>query len=161
MTELRIHWQRLVESGRTCPRCADTGEDVRAAVAALTAALAPLGITVRLQEEALTLPQFRDEPTASNRILLNDRPVEDWLGGQTGSSQCCDVCGPEDCRTISVDSTTYEAIPQDLVVRAGLLAAQELLAEGRTPCCGPASPSPPGRELPLARTRSGSGTCCS
>lgn len=160
MRELRIHWQRLVESGTTCPRCSDTGEEVRRAVDTLTAALAPIGITVNLQEEALALPRFMDNPVDSNRILVNDRSLEDWLGGQTGQSQCCDVCGTEECRTVSVDGTVYEAIPQDLVVRAGLFAAQELLAEGSTPCCGPAAPSPPGRELPLAATRP-TGTCCS
>lgn len=139
MRDVRIHWQRLVEAGRTCPRCSATGEEVRRAVDTLTAALAPLGIAVQLQEETIALPRFMDDPAASNRILVNDRTLEDWLGGQTGQSRCCDVCGPEDCRTVSVDGTTYETVPQELVVRAGLLAAQEILAEPgpSTSCCEP------------------------
>lgn len=140
MKELTIHWQRLVEQGETCPRCGDTGAQVRTAAATLTAALAPLGITVRLEEGSLSMEQFESAPLESNRILVQGRPVEDWLGGQIGQSECCDVCGPNDCRTVTVDGTDYESIPADLVVRAGLMAASELLAapeETPAPCCGP------------------------
>lgn len=41
MTDLTIAWQRLVDAGQTCPRCGDTGSEVRTAAATLTAALAP------------------------------------------------------------------------------------------------------------------------
>lgn len=141
MTELSIVWQRLVDAGQTCPRCGDTGDEVRTAAATLTAALAPLGLTVRLNEGTISLAQFEQAPLESNRILIAGRPVEEWLGGATGQSPCCDVCGPNDCRTITVDDTTYETVPADLITRAGLLAAADLLAQPSAshdhPCCDP------------------------
>lgn len=172
MTELTIDWQRLVDDGETCPRCGDTGSEVRAAAAALTAALAPLGIQVRLAEASLGPAEFERAPLESNRILIRGRTVEDWLGGATGQSPCCDVCGPNECRTVTVDGTTYETVPADLIVRAGLLAAAELLAgpasepccgsatepaDAVQPCCAPVAAPPAGgrRSLPLA-----AGGCC-
>lgn len=142
MKELTIRWQRLVEGGRTCPRCGETGDEVRIAKATLTAALAPLGIAVRLDEVVISLEEFERAPLESNSILLQDRTVEDWLGGRTGQSVCCDVCGPHGCRTVTVDGTDYETVPAELIVRAGLLAASELLAPSAAsaepePCCGP------------------------
>ena len=93
--ELQIDWQRLVESGQTCPRCMQTGDQVRQAAQTLDAALSPVGIPVRLTESAIALARFQLAPLESNRILPNDRTLEQWLGGQTGHSQCCDVCGPK------------------------------------------------------------------
>lgn len=42
-----------------------------------------------------------------------------------------------------MEGATYESIPADLIVRAGLLAAAEMLAEPdekSQPCCGPTVP---------------------
>jgi hypothetical protein len=171
MTDLTLHWQRLVDAGRTCPRCGDTGEQVRAAAATLATALAPLGITVRLVESTIDLTAFEEAPLASNQILVAERPVEEWLGGATGQSPCCDVCGPNECRTVTVEGTTYETVPADLITRAGLLAAAHLLArpggtptQREQPCCSPTPAAAPaaccapavasnhlgGRPLPLA-----------
>ena len=36
--------------------------------------------------------------------------------------------GDEECRTISIDQNTFETIPEDIIIRAGLLAAEKLLA---------------------------------
>ncbi|MBE0504744.1 MAG: DUF2703 domain-containing protein [Desulfuromonadales bacterium] len=35
--------------------------------------------------------------------MINGKLLEEWIGGQTRQSQCCDVCGPNDCRTMAVD----------------------------------------------------------
>jgi len=136
---LTITWQRLVEGGETCPRCSATEEELEKAVGQLAAALEPLGIAVVFQKEELTLEAFKDAPTTSNRIRLNGRLMEDWLGGRSGASACCDVCGDEECRTVVVDGEEYEAVPAALVVRAGLAAASALsVAPGDAGCC----PSP-------------------
>lgn len=140
MTTLTISWQRLVDSGKTCPRCGDTGEEVRQAAATLTSVLAPLGIAVTFRDSAISLADFEKAPLESNRVVINGRSVEDWLGGDTGQSPCCDVCGPNECRTVTVDGTSYETVPADLVIRAGLLAANALLAAPErqaASCCGP------------------------
>lgn len=160
MTDLTISWQRLVDAGQTCPRCSDTGTQVHAAAASLTAALAHLGITVRLDEATISPAEFEQAPLESNRILIAGRPVEEWLGGATGQSPCCDVCGPNECRTVTVADTTYETVPADLIVRAGLLAAAQALAQPvpAEPCCGPAAAPADlmGRSLPVVTK----GGCC-
>lgn len=133
---LTITWERLVEGGETCPRCGATEEELDKAVGQLTAALEPLGIAVVFQKEELTLEAFKDAPTASNRIRLNGRLMEDWLGGESGASACCDVCGDEECRTVVVDGEEHEAVPAALIVRAGLAAASALsVAPGDAGCC--------------------------
>ena len=156
--ELQIDWQRLVESGQTCPRCMQTGDQVRQAARTLDAALSPVGIRVRLTESAIALARFQLAPLESNRILLNDRTLEQWLGGQTGHSQCCDVCGPNDCRTVSVDGESYESIPAELIVRAGVLAAAEQLgsADNGGTCCAPAGDA----ESAVIPVRAADGRCC-
>ncbi|MDI9627737.1 MAG: DUF2703 domain-containing protein [Acidobacteriota bacterium] len=98
------------------------------------------------------------KPLESNQILLNGRTLEQWLGGQTGQSQCCDVCGPNDCRTVSVDGVSYESIPAELIVRAGLLAAAEQLGSANSldSCCAPARDAGPA----LLPVRNAGGGCC-
>ncbi len=142
MKTLTIKWQRLVHGGETCPRCCDTGAEVRKAAETLAAVVAPLGIKVVLEEIEMDLQDFKRQPLESNRILLDGRALEDWLSGTTGQSPCCDVCGPNDCRTMTVDGRTYEAIPADLIIRAGLLAVAALTATPAEPCCGPGTAQP-------------------
>lgn len=139
MKTLDISWQRLVQEGRTCPRCGDTGDEVRKAVATLTPALAPIGIEVHLTESQLSPDEFGDAPLESNRITMQGRDLEEWVGAETGHSQCCDVCGANDCRTVNIGGATYETIPADLIVRAGLLAAADLMSEAdkADDCCAP------------------------
>lgn len=138
MKTLTIRWQRLVEGGETCPRCGSTGEEVRKAARALDQSLRPLGIQVALEEVGIGLQEFQRQPMESNRILIDGRPLEEWLGATEGQSPCCDVCGPSECRTVTVDGQTHETIPAEVVIRAGLLAAAALTAPGpRQPCCAP------------------------
>jgi hypothetical protein len=127
MNPLTIHWQRLVTGGRTCDRCADTGAATEAAIAKLGRCLAELGIDVQLVTGQLDLPAFAAAPLESNRILIDGRTLEQWLGGATGQSPCCGACGDAECRTITVDGVTHEAVPERLILRAGLLAAAERL----------------------------------
>jgi len=134
---LTITWQRLVEGGETCPRCSATEEELDKAVGQLAAALEPLGIAVVFKKEELTAAAFKAAPAASNRIWLNGRLLEDWLGGGSGTSVCCDVCGDEECRTVVVDGEEYESVPAALVVRAGLAAASALAGPPRGAGCCP------------------------
>lgn len=73
--ELRIEWQRLVEGGQTCPRCADTGDQVSQAVQTLDAALAPLGISVRLREAAIALARFQLSHRLANIVEGPAKPI--------------------------------------------------------------------------------------
>lgn len=128
MKKLSITWQRLLDDGKTCPRCGSTEIEVEKAVALLIQSLAPLGITVVLAKSDLNAEQFAQDTLQSNRIQINDKLLEEWVGGETGQSPCCEVCGPNDCRTMTVESEVLEVIPAELIVKAGLLAAAQLLS---------------------------------
>jgi anti-sigma factor RsiW len=135
MKPLPIVWQRLVDtSGKTCERCDATHQEMQRAVGKLKAALGPLGIEPTLETRTIDQQTFKADPSASNRIWIAGRPMEEWLGASVGSSRCCSVCGDAECRTIEVEGSTFEAIPEALVVRAGLAAAAQLLgATSETP----------------------------
>lgn len=79
-----------------------------------------------LEMRELDETSFQAQPAESNRIWIAGKLMEDWLQGSVGSSPCCSVCGDSECRTISVDGQTYEAIPAELLVQAALIAALTL-----------------------------------
>ncbi len=127
-TPLKIVWQRLVsDEGETCPRCSTTQAAVQQAVNTLSEVLGPLGIEPILETRELDLEAFEAAPIESNRIWIADRPLEAWIGADVGGTRCCTVCGDNDCRTLELDGTTFEAIPERLIVKAGLAAASSLL----------------------------------
>ena len=127
MKTLKIKWQRLVSDGQTCPRCGSTEEELERAISTLKQSLIPLGIKVVIEKDELSVAEFKKDPLQSNQIWLNGRLLEDWIGGKVGQSPCCDVCGPSECRTVGVGGELYEAIPADLVIKAGLLVASQLV----------------------------------
>lgn len=128
---LTIRWQRLVDaSDKTCPRCASTEQEVTKAFTHLKQSLAPAGVAVTVEAERMDEATFLAAPLESNRIWINGRPLEDWLGAQTASSACSGCCGDDtQCRSMALDGKTYEAIPAGLIVRAGFLAAGKVLQE--------------------------------
>ncbi len=128
MRSLAIVWQRLVSpEGQTCDRCAATQQEVERALSTLEPVLRPLGIVPRLEISEIDDASFRANPAESNRIWIAGRPMEEWLGGRVGSSHCCSVCGESECRTVEVSGTTFEAIPERLILKAALIASSELL----------------------------------
>jgi hypothetical protein len=102
--------------------------EIEKALVALKLALSPLGIDVLLEKGELSVEEFKKDTLQSNMIWLNGRLLEEWVEGETGQSQCGDVCGLHDCRTVGMEEEVYETIPSELIVKAGLLAASELLA---------------------------------
>jgi hypothetical protein len=124
---LPIVWQRLVSDGETCPRCGATRASIDKAIATLSDVLRPVNIEPTLEEIALDHATFDAAPTESNRIWIAGRPIEDWVGADVTATRCCSVCGTNDCRTLQVDGATYEAVPEALIVRAGLAAASTLV----------------------------------
>ena len=144
MKVLQIRWQRLVdEQGQTCDRCGATEAAIDEAFRNLTRSMKELGVKVVLEKTAIDAKTFSTDPLQSNRIWIGGRPIEDWLRASVGQSPCCSTCGDSDCRTLTVDGKTYEDIPAELIVRAGLLAGAQTLGEKpRDPCCPPVD-SPP------------------
>lgn len=154
-TLLVIEWQRFVdEDGKTCDRCGGTEKELRRSVETLKRSLRPLGIRTTLVKRSLG-PECAKNIVESNRILIAGRPLEDWLGAKVGTSVCGSCCAKlgetMECRTTSLDGKTYEVIPAQLIVKAGLKAASEIIAApSPPPCCPPSKSS----------TRK-NGKCCS
>ena len=130
MKKVTIRWQRLVdETGDTCPRCGDTGETLESVFQKLEQSLSKLDIKVELNKDTLDSSSFTKDPLQSNRIWIGEKPLEEWIGAAVDQSPCCDACGDAECRTLSTEKNTYEAIPENLIIRACLLAAAELFRE--------------------------------
>jgi len=147
MRPLKIVWQRLVTpGGATCNRCGDTFTELQRAVIKLKDVLAPLDLAPNLETVELTPESFNRDPAASNRIWIEGRPIEEWLGARVGTSRCCSVCGDAECRTVAIDQTVFETIPEHLIVRAALAAAARTLGavtesastEAESCACAPA-----------------------
>jgi hypothetical protein len=100
------------------------------AVEKLKQSLRPLGIEPRLEIRDIDEKSFKAAPSESNRVWIAGRPMEEWLGASVGSSPCCSVCGTSECRTVEVEGTTFEAIPEKLFLKAALLASSRLLDSG-------------------------------
>jgi hypothetical protein len=138
---LAIRWQRLVDQhGDTCDRCGGTQAELNNAISSLRQSLSPLGIRVSLEEKALSPQECADDIMESNRIWIAERPLEDWLGAEVGATVCGSCCAKigetVECRTTTVEGRTYEVIPSQLIVRAGLQAASQMItAPGARPCC--------------------------
>lgn len=163
MTTMTIKWQRLVgDTGQTCDRCGTTQDEVRKAHALLRKSLSPLGINVVLEEKTIDKAAAAKNITESNRIWVDGKPLEAWLGARTGASDCTScgsICGSDvECRTMLVGASTYESIPSKLIIKAGLLAAAEIV--------GAEAAQPRNKNVPLSGVQtitdgtSGSGGCC-
>jgi len=128
---LLIVWQRLVSSeGQTCDRCGATHEALRGAVAKLKQVLAPLGLEPVFETKEISEESFKTDPSASNRVWIAGRALEEWLSADVGASRCCSVCGESECRTVKVGGVVFEAIPEELILRAALVAAAQAVSSG-------------------------------
>lgn len=143
MKRLEIAWQRLVDdTGATCDRCGDTQNQLHAAFEDLRKALFHLGIELTLKEKTLDARTFACDTSQSNRIWIAGKPLEDWLSAHVGRSPCpCKTCQNAECRTVEIEDVIFEAIPKELIERATLIAAADLVAATtEEPCCDEESP---------------------
>lgn len=128
MKSLPIVWQRLVTSGgKTCDRCDATYQGLQRGIRRLTEILRPLGMEPTLETKEIDERSFRASPAESNRLWIAGKSLEEWLHGTVGASTCCSVCGQSQCRTLQVEGTVFEAIPEGLFLKAALIAAAEFL----------------------------------
>jgi hypothetical protein len=125
MKTIKIVWQRLVdEHGQTCPRCGATERELHKALRFLTKSLLPLGITFSLETRALDSREFNQDPSQSNRLWVDNKPLEKWLKAEPGTSPCCGPCGEAECRTLAVGGQILETIPAELIIKAALLSVE-------------------------------------
>jgi hypothetical protein len=148
---LLVKWQRLVdESGQTCERCAMTEMEVHKALRLLGSSLEPLGIDVRLEEKKLSPAECASDISQSNRIWIGNVSIEQWLGAEVGASPCAGCCGDlsgcheseggtVECRTVVIGDRVYEEIPAELILKAGLLAAANLILPIEAASCCPSA----------------------
>ena len=127
---LPIIWQRLVSAdGKTCQRCDATYQHMRSAIAKLKDALKPLNIEPTIELREIDDRSFRNNPAQSNRIWIAGKPLEEWLNASVGSSPCCSVCGDAPCRTLEVEGSVFEDIPEAMIVKAALIAAAQSIGQ--------------------------------
>jgi hypothetical protein len=125
---LVLRWQRLVdEEGQTCPRCGTTEVELEKAYNVLKDVCRALGVEIKLIKEPIKAEEFKGDPLRSNEIWINERRLEDYLGAETGSSLCCDICGDAECRTVVLEGQIYESIPSGLIIKAALRALAEVV----------------------------------
>jgi hypothetical protein len=128
MKTIKIVWQRLVdEQGSTCDRCSSTEQELDKAVRFLQKTLAPAGVHFSLEKKALDMQEVAPEPSQSNRIWIDGRPLEKWLGAKVGKSPCGAPCEGMECRTLEQNGTSHETIPAELIIKGGLLAVQQFV----------------------------------
>lgn len=125
--ELVIKWQRLMYNGETCPRCSDTEKEIKKAIDALKKICENSNIKLKFKKEKITKKEFEKNPLESNRIFINNKPIENYINAKTGKSKCCNICGNTDCRTIIVKKNQFEVISSDIIIQAALTAISEIL----------------------------------
>ncbi len=125
MKTIKIVWQRLVdEQGQTCARCRGTEQELHKALRFLVKSLAPVGISFALETKSLDAREFARDPSQSNRLWIDGRPLEKWLTAEAGLSPCCGPCGEAQCRTLEVEGAVYETIPAELIIKGALAAVR-------------------------------------
>jgi len=119
MKKLEIEWRHLDIDGKTCERCAGTGDEIRRFINRLHNECAIKDVQITLKEIKLTEKKIEE----SNRIFINGIPLEDILHetkiSQNVCSSCSDLLGSTTCcRTIIHTGREYETIPQRLIREA-------------------------------------------
>jgi hypothetical protein len=118
-TKVTVEFDFLQVDDATCDRCDDSLAAVRSAVADASM----LGVSVELVERTLDASRLAD----SNRVLVNGRPAEEWLGGSSSMSSCpscaeltgADAC----CREIALPDGSSASYSRELVLDAIMIAA--------------------------------------
>lgn len=121
---VNMKWQHMTDKdGKTCDRCGATEAALKQAVEQLESK----GVKVNLEVKDMTSEEFAKNCAESNRIWLNDKPIEEILGATVGTSKCSGECAAHkadaQCRTMIVEGKTFEAVPTELIVKAGLMSA--------------------------------------
>ena len=119
MKRVTVEWKHLEQGGKTCARCAATGEGIVGLMRDLRAECAPRGVEIVFTETRLTAAEIGQ----SNLILINGAPLEKLLPmAQAAESPCCscgELLGRETyCRTIVWQGETHETIPPALIRQA-------------------------------------------
>ena len=126
---LVLEWQRMIdEDGNVCCGSEDTRLAVETAREELAEELKDHGIKVILTKSDFSPAECRDCPERANRVLVGGQGVDYWLGAEVGKSPCEGFCKQAlgdkgSCQNLIYEGKTYEVVPAELIVKAGLTAA--------------------------------------
>jgi len=126
---LVLEWQRMIdEDGNVCCGSEDTRMAVETAREKLAKELKDHDIEVVLAKSDFSPEECKDCPERANRILVGGRGVDYWLQAEVGKSPCEGFCKQAlgdkgSCQTLIYEGETYDVIPAELIVKAGLAAA--------------------------------------
>lgn len=117
--KLTIEWLHVEKEGKTCIRCAETGQTLQQVLTELARECGPRGVTVRYRERTIPPTQLG----LSNLVLINGIPIEKLLPNATSSTSrcasCCELSGVEaQCRTVESQGQTFEALPASMIRQA-------------------------------------------
>jgi hypothetical protein len=130
---LVIRWQHAVcKNENPCERCVNTPLEIQQAYENLRESLAGLGIIVTMEEKKIK--QHDDH------IYINDHDIIDLLKGERTKTECANCFdekgNPRTCNSLKLGDKTFEVIPAELIMKAGLMAASELITATPEPPCG-------------------------
>jgi len=125
MIKITIEWKHFEKYDRTCDRCSNTGANLKKVIQEVTPYLSSQGYSIEFTEIKLDSKDMSE----SNTLLINEVPIEHLLNAlvnQNSCSSCSDLInGPCECRTITLDNNTYEAIPSELIKKAILISLKK------------------------------------
>ncbi len=112
MKTVMVEWRHLEKEGKTCDRCARTGQGIAELVQRLQEECRPKGVKILFTETKMTEAEIGQ----SNLVLINGVPLETVLPRTTASKSSCCSCGEltgkeESCRTIVRHGQVYEPFP--------------------------------------------------
>lgn len=124
MRKIQIEWRHLVVDGNTCTRCSETGQALEAVIDKLN----PICETNGCRLEFTDTPLDADQIGISNTLLIEGKPMIDWIDqasmGSSNCSSCCEMIGQNvACPTLELPQQSHEAIPPDLIEAAICQAA--------------------------------------
>ena len=119
METITVEWRHLDKEGKTCNRCAETGQGIAETMQRLREECRGKGVEILFTETKLS----EAEISQSNLILINGKPLESVLPMATASESSCCSCGDltgreESCRTIIRHGQVHEAIPPEFIREA-------------------------------------------
>jgi hypothetical protein len=137
---LTLAWHKVSEDdGSVCELSVATERMVDQASKELSRILAPSNVEVAVK--TLTPEKVEGAECICNRVLVQDRYVDEWLGADLVKTECSgcpnqaacpnsaesDGCGGQ--YAVVYQGKTYSIVPADLIAMAGMLAAAELTGE--------------------------------
>ncbi len=138
---LTIAWHKVTEDdGSICDLSTFTQQTVEQASEELSQALAPAGVDIVVK--TLTPEKVEGGDCLCNRVLIQGRYVDEWLGAEMVKTACSGCPNQAGCPKTGGSGSacggqyalihqdeTYNIVPANLIVMAGLIAAADLTGE--------------------------------